>query len=173
MMSMSASEQHLRPAAPTVPPGNPSAGNPTPELITLDRELIEEVCRLEARSYPAPWSTTLVRGEFEKPVSMRLGLRLGQDLIAYSFNYVVVDELHILNVAVAPEWRNMGYGRTLLKAVIETGREKGARYATLEVRVSNSVAKQLYEKFDFRVTGRRRAYYRNNGEDALVMERAL
>src|SRR6187402_3547192 len=120
---MGASEQQIRPAAPYEAPNegqsesHPKAVAETIRIITLGSEYIEEVCRLEARSYPAPWSTPLVRGEFEKNVSLRLGLTRNDELIAYSFNYLVVDELHILNVAVAPERRNNGYGRRLLQSV--------------------------------------------------------
>jgi ribosomal-protein-alanine N-acetyltransferase len=182
---MGASERQIRPAfsfrnetltderGSDTAGARPGAAFAEPEVVVLGREYIDEICRLEARSYPSPWSAALIRGEFEKNVSLRLGLILSGSLLAYSFNYIVVDELHILNVAVAPEWRRRGLGRRLLDVVIRTGTEQGARFATLEVRVSNLVAQQLYESFGFRVTGRRRAYYRNNGEDALVMERTL
>ena len=144
-----------------------------PELVFLDRDALEEVCRLEARSYPAPWSDSLIRGEFDKTISLRLGIRQSGTLVAYSFNYLVIDELHILHVAVAPERRREGLGKRLLQSILEIGQARGARFATLEVRVSNTVAQELYTSFGFAVTGRRKAYYRNNGEDALVMERLL
>ncbi len=143
------------------------------ELFFLERDCIEDLCRLESRCYPAPWSSTLIHGEFDKKVSMRLGVRRHGILIAYSFNYLVADELHILNVAVAPEHRGVGYGRGLFAAVLDTARKNGARYAALEVRESNLPAQKLYSNFGFQICGRRRAYYRNNGEDALVMEREL
>jgi ribosomal-protein-alanine N-acetyltransferase len=153
--------------------GKPRRPVAAPEIVEIDRSFLEDVCRLEARCYPAPWSAALIRGEFEKSASMRIGVRVLSTLVAYSFNYLVVDELHVLNVAVAPEQRGKGYGSLLLRTVLETGKRRGARYATLEVRESNLVAQELYEKAGFRFTGRRKAYYRNNGEDALVMERDL
>ena len=142
-------------------------------LTFLERESLEEICRLENRCYPAPWSNNLIEGEFDKAVSFRLGIRLNGTIVAYSFNYLVADELHILNVAVAPEWRRHGLGRKLIEAILDSARSQGAQFAILEVRLSNEVARQLYEGAGFRVSGRRASYYRNNGEDALIMERIL
>lgn len=149
------------------------------ELEFLEKDSLDEICRLESRSYPAPWSDQLIRGEFEKTISLRLGLRTPSTadgpgvLVAYSFNYLVADELHILNLAVAPERRRQGLGRRLLQSILDVARTRGAKIATLEVRVSNLLAQDLYTSFGFSISGRRKAYYRNNGEDALVMERML
>ena len=85
----------------------------------------------------------------------------------------MADELHITNVAVHPEARRHGIARSLLESVFERARAGSARMVLLEVRPSNVEASALYESFGFRVVGRRRGYYYDTGEDALVMEADL
>jgi len=90
-------------------------------------------------------------------------------LIGYGGLWVVLDEGHICTLAVRPDWRGRGLGEALLAGLIERGRERGAALMTLEVRVSNVVAQNLYLKYGFRVVGRRTGYYSDNREDALIM----
>ena len=77
--------------------------------------------------------------------------------------------MHIANIAVAPTFRHMGLARRLLRHTLQRAAKDGMRYATLEVRVSNSAARALYESLGFEVAGRRKRYYRDNQEDALSM----
>lgn len=86
---------------------------------------------------------------------------------------LTIDELHINNVAVRDPYRRRGMGGALLDAVLKKGARLGARTALLEVRATNYPAQALYEKYGFRVTGRRRNYYAEPPEDALVMSAAL
>jgi [ribosomal protein S18]-alanine N-acetyltransferase len=90
-------------------------------------------------------------------------------LIGYSGLWVVLEEGHICTLALRPAWRGRGLGELLLAGLIERGRERGAELMTLEVRVSNVVAQNLYLKYGFHVVGRRRGYYSDNREDALIM----
>jgi ribosomal-protein-alanine N-acetyltransferase len=83
----------------------------------------------------------------------------------------VVDEIHINNLAVLPEYRRQGIASLILGRVFAEGRRAGAGRATLEVRRSNEIARRLYERFGFTVAGVRRGYYRNPEEDALVLWR--
>lgn len=142
-------------------------------LIYLDRTRAEEICALEPRCYSHPWSSDLIRSEFEKEISFRPALERGDRVIAYSFNYIVVDELHVLNLAVIPEERRNGIGRRLFAELLAGAFDRGARHATLEVRQSNHVAQRLYSSFGFELAGMRRHYYRDNSEHALVLERPL
>jgi ribosomal-protein-alanine N-acetyltransferase len=82
---------------------------------------------------------------------------------------VVHDELHILNVATAPEHRRRGVARAVLQAALDVGRQKRCTLATLEVRRSNGTALELYRSFGFRPVGIRPNYYVDEGEDAIVM----
>jgi ribosomal-protein-alanine N-acetyltransferase len=151
---------------------------PSPQLTILDESYSEALCALERRCYSHPWSAELIRGEFRKEISLRLGLVVGgpsgsDSIVAYSFNYIVADELHVLNLAVHPDFRGRGHGKQLLSAVLKYAVSRGATYATLEVRQSNAIAKTLYSSMGFEVVGIRKNYYRDNLENALVLEMDL
>jgi ribosomal-protein-alanine N-acetyltransferase len=81
----------------------------------------------------------------------------------------MVDEAHVSTIASHRDWRRRGIGELLLVSMIDRVTEIGANYVTLEVRVSNLAAQALYRKYGFEVTGERRRYYSDNGEDALIM----
>ena len=83
--------------------------------------------------------------------------------------WFIVDEIHIGNVAVRPEYQGQGIGRAVLRAILEEGERRGMTYATLEVRPSNQRALALYQRFGFRQIALRKQYYRDNREDALVL----
>lgn len=87
----------------------------------------------------------------------------------YGGLWLMVDEAHITAIAVAPPYRGLGVGEQLFLALVDIAREMGAQYITLEVRVSNTVAQNLYRKYGFKETGVRRRYYSDNNEDALIM----
>lgn len=118
-----------------------------------------------------PW---MVAGRDERSLSRsvrRLLKPTPQDpsLIGYGGLWMVLEEGHICTLAVRPAWRGRGLGELLLAGLIERARERGAQMITLEVRVSNVAAQNLYLKYGFRVTGRRKGYYSDNHEDALIM----
>lgn len=90
-------------------------------------------------------------------------------LLGYGGFWMMLEEAHICTLAVRPEWRGRGLGELLLASLIERAMERRAEVLTLEARVSNLVAQNLYGKYGFRVVGRRKGYYSDNGEDALIM----
>jgi ribosomal-protein-alanine N-acetyltransferase len=90
-------------------------------------------------------------------------------LVGYGGFWLMVDEAHISTIATHPDWRRRGIGELLMVAMIEAAVEAGAERITLEVRVSNVGAQRLYRKYGFEVTGVRKKYYSDNGEDALIM----
>lgn len=90
-------------------------------------------------------------------------------VVGYAGLWLMVDEAHITTIAVAPAYRGLGVGELLLLGLIDISRQIGARYLTLEVRVSNTLAQDLYRKYLFKETGVRRRYYSDNNEDALIM----
>jgi ribosomal-protein-alanine N-acetyltransferase len=92
-----------------------------------------------------------------------------RSIVGYAGIWVMTDEAHVTTIASAPTMRGRGVGELLLVALIHRGIEVGARWMTLEVRASNSVAQNLYRKYTFKEMGVRRRYYSDNGEDALVM----
>ena len=95
------------------------------------------------------------------------------ELAGYAGYWLLEDEANLMNIAVAPAWQGRGLGEYLLRNVLTRMQAEGAAACTLEVRVGNASAQALYSKLGFAVTGRRKRYYQNNGEDALLMARAL
>jgi ribosomal-protein-alanine N-acetyltransferase len=91
------------------------------------------------------------------------------DLVGYAGYWLLDDEAHLMNLAVAPRWQGRGLGAYLLLETLAAMQERGATSCTLEVRAGNVLAQALYRKLGFQIAGRRRRYYRNNGEDALLM----
>ena len=91
------------------------------------------------------------------------------DILGYAGFWRLVDEAHIANIAVAPAWRRRGLGELLLVTIFDQATQIGVEVLTLEVRISNKAAQQLYRKYGFDVVGERRHYYSDSGEDALIM----
>jgi ribosomal-protein-alanine N-acetyltransferase len=92
-----------------------------------------------------------------------------KSIVGYAGLWLMTDEAHITTIAVSPDYQGYGIGELLLLGLIERAQQIGARWLTLEVRVSNKVAQALYEKYTFKEMGLRRRYYSDNNEDALVM----
>ncbi|MFP3471371.1 ribosomal protein S18-alanine N-acetyltransferase, partial [Micrococcus sp. SIMBA_144] len=94
---------------------------------------------------------------------------VGEEVAGYCGVWVIIDEAHITNIALHPEYRGLKLGEALLNKAIHFAKSRGALKITLEVRVSNIVAQNLYRKFGFEEGGIRKNYYTDNQEDALVM----
>jgi ribosomal-protein-alanine N-acetyltransferase len=135
---------------------------------------LEEVVGIERASFPTPWSRAAFRYELtENRVARCLVARLGDRVVGYLCLWEIGHEIHITNLAVHPSFRRRGIGRRLLAPVLDDGRARGITLVVLEVRPNNAEALGLYESLGFRVIGRRKGYYFDTGEDALVMEAAL
>ena len=102
-----------------------------------------------------------------EPYMVQGGVR--NSVVGYAVAWIVSNEIHIGNIAVHEEYRKKGIGESLLKEVLMRGEERGVKMATLEVRISNEPAIHLYRKFGFQEVAIRKEYYRDNGEDGLVM----
>ena len=125
---------------------------------------------LEKRCFSLPWSLEQCRLAFSRPAFAAFGLFAAPDvLFAYISLYHVADEMEILNLAVVPEMRRQGHGHFLLTTALQTGRKIGLQKVWLEVREHNVAARALYAGCGFRMAGRRRNYYTDTGEDALVL----
>jgi [ribosomal protein S18]-alanine N-acetyltransferase len=140
------------------------------KLKLRDLSAIEEI---ERASYPTPWSRSMFAGELAKPSSICLGAFDGtrDGLVGYLIISRYVDAWHVMNIAVAPDYRRRGIARALMERLFEVTARDARRGYTLEVRVSNEAAIQLYEALGFRARGIRRGYYTDNREDALIMWR--
>ncbi len=140
------------------------------QLGLADLRAIEEI---ERRSYPTPWSRSMFAGELAKPSSICLGAfgAEGEDgeLCGYLIVSRYVDAWHVMNVAVDPDHRGRGIATMLIERLFEVTADDVRRGYTLEVRVSNTTAIELYERLGFQARGVRRGYYTDNREDALIM----
>jgi ribosomal-protein-alanine N-acetyltransferase len=137
-------------------------------------EDLEEVLAIERGSFSIPWSRGAFLYEMQQNRVARCWVMRDEGrVIGYLCLWEIADELHITNVAVEPARRRQGIGRTLLSGVLDDARARGVRQVVLEVRPTNTEARTLYETLGFRVIGRRRGYYYDTGEDALVMEADL
>lgn len=130
---------------------------------------LPEIFLIEHASYPKPWSERMFRQEFENALGIQRAWREGGRLLGYIFAWIIFDDLHINNIAVAPEARRRGIGLALIHAVFDTAREKGAKRASLEVRSLNETARAMYEKLGFRRIADRKGYYEDTGDDALIL----
>jgi ribosomal-protein-alanine N-acetyltransferase len=92
-----------------------------------------------------------------------------KDIVGMIVSWVILDELHIATLAVRPDYRRQGIGEGILTKALQDGREAGTRHALLEVRAGNDAAQNLYRKFGFKAVGKRPKYYKDNGEDAILM----
>ena len=153
------------------------------EPMAPDR--LDAVVAVEQSAYPYPWS----RGNFADSLQSGYLTQLlcadadvtanDQALLGYFVAMKGVDEVHLLNITVAPAYQQQGWARVMLDSLVVWSRGQGAHWLWLEVRVSNVRAKAVYERYGFRHVGMRKAYYpdgpagRNQREDALVMSFAL
>jgi len=134
---------------------------------------IDDILRIESISFTNPWTREMYLSELEhRDVSF---FYIARDAVGEAIGFcscwLVLDEIHINNLAVLPEHRRSGVASALIEHVLREGAARGAHRATLEVRRSNEPARKLYEKFGFAVTGVRRGYYTRPDEDALVLWR--
>ena len=131
---------------------------------------IPAVHAIESASFPTPWPPYAFRQELETNRMARyLVVRGGERVIGYAGIWLMVDEAHITTFAVLPAYRRRGIGGLLLCELMDLAADLGATVATLEVRLSNTSARRLYQQFGFRPVGVRPRYYSDNGEDALIM----
>ncbi|MEW5721599.1 MAG: ribosomal protein S18-alanine N-acetyltransferase [Thermodesulfobacteriota bacterium] len=134
---------------------------------------LEQVAQIEKASFRRPWPTSGFQVELERGPAVCLVARDGTLVCGYLIFWVIVPEIHILNLAVRPLYRRQGLATLLLEYLFEYGRERGVTEVFLEVRPSNAAAQALYDRLGFRVTGRRRNYYAEDKEDAILMGRRL
>ncbi len=134
---------------------------------------VRAMWEIERASFPAPWSYGTLLGELANPLSVTLiagtSPPLPWKLLGYVIFWVAAEEMHLLNLAVHPEQRRQGLGRRLLTRALHLARRKGALVAWLEARPSNAPALALYHSLGFKEAGRRPRYYRETGEDALIL----
>ena len=125
------------------------------------------VLSVERRSFPAPWSLAMFVLELSKPSGVCLAADTDEGIVGYLICSRYAEVWHLMNVAVDPDRRREGIADLMIASLLDVAGHDG-RY-TLEVRVSNHAAIRMYERIGFRRAGRRRRYYHDNGEDAMIM----
>ena len=140
------------------------------EIRRLTYADLPQLIAVERRAFPTPWSLAMFVLELSKPAGVCLAALRGGEMVGYLICSRYDTVWHIMNVAVDPAHRRAGIATALIEGLLEQIDDPRARY-TLEVRESNRPAIELYERYGFRAAGRRRRYYQDNGEDALVMWR--
>jgi len=145
-----------------------------PERMTIERMTgadIRAVMRIEALSFTTSWPQSAFASELNdnKLAYYFVGRVPGGDIVAYGGIWVIVDDSHITTIAVHPDWRGKKYGEEMLVHLLHEATDRGASWITLEARESNEVAQNLYRKYGFTTVSTRRAYYSDNGENAVVM----
>jgi ribosomal-protein-alanine N-acetyltransferase len=134
---------------------------------------LDQILEIENLSFSAPWSRKGFLQEIENPAAQLWALMCDRVLLGYLSFWVVRDEMQLLDLAVHPRYRNRGHGSYLLARMIDFASSKEISRIWLEVRASGSEAKRLYEKFGFLEIGRRKNYYTDPTEDAIVMSLGL
>lgn len=165
------------------------AGTPAMRVEPMRIEDLDEVLGIERVSFPTPWSRHAFLHELRENRVANLWVARAAErgdeggsapghppsgtVAGYLCCWVIVDEVHVTNLAVHPACRRRGVAGRLLGTVLEYYRRIGATRAGLEVRAGNVEARRLYETFGFRQVGLRKGYYFDTGEDALLLEVAL
>lgn len=139
-------------------------------LVRMTREHVPQVHALECLAFTSPWDISAYFEELRNPTAYYIVVLAQDRVVGFGGMWVVLDEAHVVTIAVQPEYRRHGLGRRLMHALIAEAHRRGADFVTLEVRASNTPAQNLYRSLGFVTIGTRRRYYPDNGEDAQVMQ---
>lgn len=141
----------------------------------MTEERLDQVLPIERIAYDHPWTLGNFADSLRSGYEAQL-LCAGDEVLGYFVAMKGVDEVHLLNLTVAPPWQGHGWGRLMLDALATWSRGQGAQWLWLEVRVGNLRAQKVYERHGFRRVGERRGYYpalQGGREDAIVMSLKL
>ncbi|MDA8194039.1 MAG: ribosomal protein S18-alanine N-acetyltransferase [Thermaerobacter sp.] len=142
------------------------------EILIRDMYLsdLDAIMTIEGHSFPTPWSRNAFQTELlENNFATYLVLDYHGKVVAYGGMWIILDESHVTNVAVHPDYRGHHLGDRMMRGLMERARLLGVQRMTLEVRRSNQVAQNLYHKLGFIQLGVRRGYYTDTREDAFIM----
>lgn len=143
------------------------------EIVPMTELALDAILAIERQSFPDPWPRRFFAEELNRrePAYARVA-RLDGEVVGYMVAWFVVDEIHLGNLAVHPDYRRRGIARHLVEHLLERARRHGARLITLEVRAGNKAALALYSRYRFRPVTVRKGYYAGR-EDAIIMVREL
>ncbi|NLK21870.1 MAG: ribosomal protein S18-alanine N-acetyltransferase [Epulopiscium sp.] len=144
------------------------------EIIPMGQSHIDKICEIEKVCFKIPWSKDSFKKELnENPLAYYIVAISGTDIVGYAGMWIIIDEGHITNIAVHPNYWNRGIGTNLIDNIITEAEKRDLIGLTLEVRQSNIKAQKLYTKVGFTPEGVRKGYYRDTGEDGVIMWKNL
>jgi len=133
-------------------------------------EDVPAVVELDQLSFELPWPERSFRYELtDNPASRAWVVEVDGRIAAMLVGWLLVDEMHVATIATHPDFRRQGIGRKLLAHALRFVHDEGAVTSFLEVRAGNIAAQEMYRKFGFKVSGRRKRFYKDNDEDAILM----
>jgi len=140
-------------------------------IYKAKKEDVSAIHDIEKKCFSNPWTFNMLYSDIVNNVITEYFVARDKcgNTVGFSGMYMVVSEAHITNIAVLSEKRNKGIACRLVSAMIKQAERAKCEGVTLEVRVSNEAAINLYQKFGFKIEGIRKAYYTDNGEDAYIM----
>lgn len=142
-----------------------------PLIRRMSIDDLDRVMAIEEASFASPWSRASFENELRKEYGVPLVVEIKGHVVGYLIQWLVVDEIHIANIAVHPQWRRQGFAEMMIEHCLSSA--DGFHWAGLEVRDGNDAARRLYEKFGFREAGVRENYYKKENADAIVMIKEL
>ena len=140
-------------------------------IVKMTAEHVDQIAQLEKECFSDPWSPKSIASELENSLSCWLVALEGATVAGYVGSQTVLGETDMMNMAVHPSFRRRGIASALVKALVEALKERGSHSLTLEVRVSNEPARELYERLGFVQVGRRPNYYQHPREDGLILRK--
>jgi len=140
-------------------------------IVAMNSSHVAQVAELEKICFSDPWSEKSVASELENKLAFWLVAEENGMVAGYIGSQTVMGETDMMNVAVHPDWRRKGIAEKLVSSLVEELKQLASHCLTLEVRASNDPAIALYEKLGFGQIGRRKNYYRNPREDALILRK--
>lgn len=135
----------------------------------MDENDIDDVLEISNLSFSSPWSRLSYEQELNNSLAKYFVAKIDNKVVGFIGTWIIVDESHITNVAVHPNYRKLGIGSKLIESMLNYCNEKNCTAYTLEVRESNKAAISVYEKHGFIIDGIRKEYYQDNKENALLM----
>ena len=145
----------------------------SPVLRPMTSGDVAALAAIEREVFSDPWPQSAFREVLGVANWVNLVLELEGEIVGYILVQCVADEVQVQNIAVRTQWQRRGFGAILLRRAEEEGKERGALCAILDVRAQNVAALALYERFGYRMIGRRRNYYQRPVDDALILFRRL
>lgn len=139
----------------------------------MKEEHLDQVMEIEKKSFSDPWNKSFFSQDIDNQSALPLVAKADDKIIGYVCLWKILDEIQISNIAVCPERRRRGIGEEMMQRILKMTKEQDYRRISLDVRISNKAAINLYQKFGFREAGRRKNYYRHPQEDALILEKVL